>query len=154
PWLAMPPPPSWVESANPPLIVSPLNVRLSLAATSKMREVWPALIVSWPAPGPLIVMFFLMDSSPLVSVMVWPSRLGVKTMVSPSWALLMTFRSEPEPLSLLLVTVSVLSSRRSSSTASVGRHASRCRREPCARRRSLDREDWRLCDQDENHMRR
>ena len=62
-----------------------------------------------------------MTSSPLVSVMVWFASLPAKWMVSPFWAAVISARSEPEPLSLLLVTVSVLSSRRSSSTAIVGR---------------------------------
>src|SRR5262245_37577296 len=67
-----------------------------------------------------MVRFFLMSSSPLVSVIVWPSRLGSKTMVSPLLTALISARSEPEPLSWLLVTVSVLGTQRCSNPSSIG----------------------------------
>jgi hypothetical protein len=108
-----------------------------------MRPAWPPLTVSWAAPGPLTVGDVLMDSSPLVSVMVWPSRLGSKTMVSLFLAAAISARSEPEPLSLAFTTVSVLSSHRSSRASDCGRK-SVCRRwESCARRRPPEIVNWR-----------
>jgi hypothetical protein len=65
-------------------------------------------MASWLAPGPWMVSFLLRSSSPLVSVMVSPFRLGAKTMVSPLLAAAISARSEPVPLSALLMTVSVL----------------------------------------------
>jgi hypothetical protein len=53
-------------------------------------------------------------SGPLVRVMVCPVRPWAKLMVSPPLALLISSRSEPGPLSWLLVTVRVLSRVRSS----------------------------------------
>src|SRR5260370_24477313 len=110
----MPPPPA--PEAAPLLIVRPRRVTgfATVEATSNTREALLPLTVSWPAPGPAMVRFFLMSSSPLVSVMVWKSRLGAKTMVSPLWAAAMSARSEPAPLSRLFVTVSVPGTKRSS----------------------------------------
>src|SRR5260370_6144206 len=97
------------------LIVSPLRVTdFVVLVTSNTREAWLPLTVSWLAPGPVMVTLWLMSSSPLVNVMVWPSRLGAKTMVSLLWAAAMSARSEPAPLSRLFRTVSVLGSQRSS----------------------------------------
>src|SRR5438552_1846317 len=83
------------------------------------------LTVSWPAPGPAMVTLWLMSTSPLVSVMVWPFSLEAKTMVSLLWAAAISARSEPAPLSRLFRTVSVLGTQRSSSASSVGRKVGR-----------------------------
>src|SRR6516165_5357298 len=53
--------------------------------------------------------------------MVWPFRLGAKLMVSPGFAAAISARSEPAPLSLVFMTVSVLGRKRSSSASSCGR---------------------------------
>ena len=147
PWLRMPPPRSltWVpEWATPLLIVRPLRVtELVPVATSNTREWPPPLIVSSPAPGPAMVKSWLMSSSPLVSVMVWPFRLGAKTMVSPLWAAAMSARKEPAPLSRRLLTVSVLGTQRASSVSSVGRKMGRLRGYPCR---------FRFRSQEGNHM--
>src|SRR5216683_979742 len=97
----------WMPPPAPPVEVLPDR---ALLLTVRLRSL-----------GPTMVRFFLMSSSPLVSVMVWPTRLGAKTMVSPLWAAAMSARSEPAPLSRLFRTVSVLGTQRSSSASSVGR---------------------------------
>ena len=133
--LAMPPP---RPSATRPLaMVRPAMVTVAPPWMSKTRLVlWP-LTVSWPALGHSMSRLLLMTSSPLVSVMVWPASLPAKWMVSPLWAAAISARSEPEPLSRLLVTVSVLSSRRSSSASSRGRNLARRRVDRGASMRSL-----------------
>src|SRR5262249_169654 len=75
------------------------------------------------APGPEMVRPFLMSSSPLVSVMVWPFRLGSKLMVSPLCADAIAARSDPGPLSLVVVTV--LGTQRCSNPSSMGRKRGR-----------------------------
>src|SRR6266481_890408 len=119
----MPPPLKVVEPlAEPLLIVRPLRVTDFVDfATSNTREALLPLTVSWPAPGPAMVTLWLMSSSPLVSVMVWPARLGAKTMVSLLWAAAISARSEPAPLSRLFRTVSVLGNQRSSRHSRQGR---------------------------------
>src|SRR5713101_7513161 len=126
----MPPPLKVVEPlAEPLLIVRPLRVTDFVDfATSNTREALLPLTVSWPAPGPAMVTLCLMSSSPLVSVMVWPSRLGAKTMVSLLWAAAISARREPSPLSRLLVTVSVLGTQRSSRLSMQGLKARRAGR--------------------------
>src|SRR5437899_5739125 len=119
----MPPPLKVVEPlAEPLLIVRPLRVTDFVDfATSNTREALLPLTVNLPAPGPAMVTLWLMNSSPLVSVMVLPSRLGAKTMVSLLWAAVMSARSEPAPLSRLFRTVSVLGNQRSSRHPRQGR---------------------------------
>src|SRR6516162_6879676 len=68
-----------------------------------------------------MVRLLLISSWPLVSVMVWPVRLGAKTIVSLFLAAAISARSEPVPLSRLFVTVSVLGTSRPSSTSNRGR---------------------------------
>src|SRR5206468_2791420 len=123
----MPPPLKVVEPlAEPLLIVRPLRVTDFVDfATSNTREALLPLTVSWPAPGPAMVTLWLMSTSPLVSVMVWPFSLEAKTMVSLLWAAAISARSEPAPLSRLFRTVSVLGTQRSSSASSVGRKVGR-----------------------------
>src|SRR5439155_16726439 len=58
-------------------------------------------------PGPLIVMFLSIASSALVRLMVCPLSAGSKLIVSPSFASASAWRSEPEPLSFMLMTVMV-----------------------------------------------
>src|SRR5262249_52841967 len=63
-----------------------------------------------------------MSSSPLVSVMVWKStRLGSKMIVVLFLARAISARSEPGPLSLVLVTTRVLGTSRPSRASSRGR---------------------------------
>src|SRR6516225_3216842 len=104
----------WLRMAVPfaLVIVMPLRTAGWLALTSNTPNWLLPLTVSWSAAGPWMVTPVVMDSSPLVSVMVWPTRLGAKTMVSPLLAAAMSARSEPAPLSLAFVTVSVLSRQR------------------------------------------
>src|SRR5262249_20009692 len=64
-----------------------------------------------------------MSSSPVVSMMVEPSRLGSKTIVVLFLARAISARSEPGPLSAALVTVRVLGTSRPSRTSSRGRKA-------------------------------
>src|SRR6266478_521995 len=112
--------------AEPLLIVRPLRVTDFVDfATSNTCEALLPLTVKLLAPGPVMVTLWLMSSSPLVSVMVWPSRPGAKTMVSLLWAAAISARSEPVPLSKLFSTVSVLGTQRSSSASSVGRKVGR-----------------------------
>src|SRR5262245_60750776 len=88
----------------------------------------------------------VMSSSPVVSVMVEPFPLTLKTIVSIPLlcsACAIALRSEPRPLSLVLVTVSVLGTQRPSSTSSPGRNVSR--------RRGAGERCF-LCRHDENHM--
>ena len=79
-------------------------VVLTLPAISKMRKL-PALrsTVNKFAPGPLIVRDLLINSSPLVRL-IGLTTLGAKVIVSPPQALAIMKRSEPDPVSLLLVT--------------------------------------------------
>src|SRR6266851_7422014 len=133
----MPPP-------TPFLIVRPLRVtEFAVLVTSNTREALLPLTASWPAPGPVMVRLCLMSSSPLVSVMVWPSRLGAKTMVSLLWAAAISARNEPAPLSRLFRTVSVLGIQRSSSASIVGRNvAARFKRAPHLDAGRGDRPRW------------
>ena len=71
-----------------------------------------------------------MSNSPLVSVIVSPLSLDEKLMVSPLVAAAISARSEPVPLSLLLVTVKLLSNVRSSIRSTRGRKCLRRRRTP------------------------
>ena len=98
----MPPP----AEATPLLIVIPSmvtvwpgltwKIRKGAAATSRCTE-------RTSAPGPLIVTFFVIISSPLVRMI---AELGtLKVMVSPSCAAASAWRNEPAPLSPVLVTV-------------------------------------------------
>src|SRR5579871_4645954 len=70
------------------------------------------------APRPMIVRLCVIDSTPLLSVMVWLFRLGLKTMASPDALVVMALRSEPagpgEGPSLVFITVKVAGARRSS----------------------------------------
>jgi hypothetical protein len=74
-----------------------------------------------PAPGPRIVMLLATLSWPLVSVMV-PST-PVASMVSPAAAPASAARSEPGPLSLMLVTGMVAARRPAGGAPSQARHA-------------------------------
>ena len=58
-------------------------------------------------------------------------------MVSPLWAAAMSARSEPEPLSWLFMTMSVLSSVRFSIGSSQGRNRRLGARQGCGRARTL-----------------
>src|SRR5437762_1905667 len=59
------------------------------------------------APGPLMVMFLLITSSPLVRPMM---PVTAKVIVSPSFASASACRNEPGPPSLVLVTVMMFAS--------------------------------------------
>jgi hypothetical protein len=76
--------------------------------TWKIRNVPEDLdTVSRFGPGPLMVMFLSIASSALVRLMVCPLSAGSKLIVSPSVASASAWRSEPAPLSCVLVTVMV-----------------------------------------------
>src|SRR5262245_31615865 len=110
--------------ARPSAIVIPAMVTVRPALMSKTRLAWLPLTVSWFAPGPSMSRFLVMANSPPISVMVWPARLGAKSMVSPLWAAAISPRSEPSPrapVSRALVTVSVLGTQRFSSASRWGR---------------------------------
>jgi hypothetical protein len=62
-----------------------------------------------------------MASCPLVRVMALPARLGAKLMVSPAALAARAARSEPAPLSAVLVTAMVAGASRSSRASSRGR---------------------------------
>ena len=119
----MPPP----RTAEPPVIVIPSSAS-DPPSMSKTRLLRPPLIVSSRAPGPTIVVvagFAVSSRSPLVRVIVCgvSNRLE-KTIVSPPpsvFAWLIAARSEPAPLSLVLLTESVESSARPSSAITIGR---------------------------------
>ena len=65
-------PPPW--SANPSAIVNPLMDTVTPLDTSNTRLAPLPLTVSAFAPRPMIVMFVVMSSSPLVKAIVWPAR--------------------------------------------------------------------------------
>src|SRR5262245_38111825 len=119
----MPPPSKTLLAriALPSLIVRPLMLTFTLGATSNTRELPPPLTFSRPAPRPRIVTSLVMFSSPLVSVIVWKSSCGSKAIVVLFLARAISARSEPGPLSLVLVTVSVLGTSRPSRASSRGR---------------------------------
>ncbi len=74
------------------------------------------LTVKMPAPGPSMSRFWVISSSPLVSVMV-PVTLLANAMVSPGLAVLIVARNDPAPPSLVFVTMSMLSKVRRSRTS-------------------------------------
>ena len=76
-----------------PLLVS--NTRLLL---------FPEIVTAFGRAEPSIVRLWFSSNSPPVSVMVWPERLESKVMVEPLAAVAITWRNEPEPLSLVVVT--------------------------------------------------
>src|ERR1051326_3286711 len=84
---------------------------LWLGMTSKTRKKLPdeGRTVSEFDPGPLIVMFLSITSSPLVKLMV---PFTPKLIVSPSFASASAWRNEPGPLSFRLVTVMMLAGAR------------------------------------------
>src|SRR5262245_22559505 len=88
--------------------------------TLKTRLALLPLMASKLAPGPSMSRLLLIASSSLVSVIVWPLRLGAKTMLSPLLARPIASRREPAPLSWLFRTVSVLRAVRSSRISSRG----------------------------------
>src|SRR5205085_10533283 len=99
----MPPP----AEAAPLLIVIPPMVTVWPGLTWKIRKAGAARF-RWTertsAPDPLIVMFFVIVSSPLVRTIV--ELVGtLKVIVSPSCAAASAWRNEPAPLSAVLVTV-------------------------------------------------
>ena len=87
----MPPPPHvetselTVVSTKPSVIVKPLMVTVDPLETSKTRLALLPLTVSSPAPGPTIFRFLVTTSSPLVSLMVSPSRLGANAIGVARW---------------------------------------------------------------------
>jgi hypothetical protein len=116
PAFSMPPP----LSARPLVIVKRSIPAVTPAAMLNTRLWLLPLIVSWSAPSPTMSRLALIANSPLVKVMVWPTRLASKTIMSPSPAPRMASRSEPEPLSCVFSTVYVLSRVRHSSISSRG----------------------------------
>src|SRR5713226_2353189 len=113
PEFQMPPPISKPVPLGFPLdTVKPDIVTVTPALIVKMRKsgVPPAVLRftdSMFAPGPLIVRFLSISSSPLVSVIVaGPTevRPAAKVIVSPGQAVLIASRKLPAPVSLVLVT--------------------------------------------------
>ena len=112
----MPPPPAPAPPA-PPVALPPLMVRFSNVAlppsTKNKRLVPPPLMVRPDAPEPSMVTVPVVLSAgngPLVMAIVCPAKLPAKAMVllPPAvLASLIAWRSDPAPLSLLLVTVKV-----------------------------------------------
>ena len=121
PKLSMPPP----CRARPFAIVKFSMVDATPEETVKTFWVPPPLTVSLLAPRPSTVRFTPIVSGPEVSVIVSPLRLLAKLIVSPLAAVVMAARSEPGPLSWLFMTVTVLSSVRSSIRSTRGKN---CRR--------------------------
>ena len=96
--------------AFPLVRVSPEMETVLPLPTLKMRLSALPSMVSDPAPGPAMVRFLMMESSPLVAVVVPVSRIvpvTLKTIVSPGAASMIACRREPAPESLVLLTVSV-----------------------------------------------
>src|SRR6266571_1036669 len=84
-------------------------VRLEIV-TVLAEAMWNTRLMALPftarlaAPGPEMVMLLFTTSSPLVNPMV---PVTAKLIVSPSFTMASALRSEPGPLSLMLVTVMV-----------------------------------------------
>src|SRR5882724_4642064 len=87
-------------------MVSP-EIATVAAISNTLEELFP-LITRVEAPGPLIIRSWLIKSSPLVSVMIAGKVIWAKLIVSPGEAFAIASRSEPGPLSDVLVTVMVL----------------------------------------------
>jgi hypothetical protein len=100
PLLRMPPP---LPVVAPLVIVRPEMVAVTLEILKTRLALLP-LMVSWLAPGPLIVSVLLITSSPLIRVMVPVTE---KLIVSPELASITAWRREPAPESFKLVTVIV-----------------------------------------------
>ena len=96
------PPPKPLRT-DPLLILSPSIVTVWPSITWKMRKDAFAArdTARRSAPGPLMVMFLLITSSPLVRPI---APVTANVIVSPSLAPASASRSEPGPLSLVLVT--------------------------------------------------
>src|SRR5262249_10058357 len=73
-------------------------------------------------------------------------------MMSPLWAEATAARREPAPLSWVFVTVSVLSSERSSSASTRGRKVERWREDAWLRRQAAGAERFQFRSQEENDM--
>ena len=131
PSLYRPPPFPVVE---PSVMVRPLKLAVTPPSTWNTRLAPPPLTVSLLAPSPSIVTFTPIVSGPEFSVIVSPLRLLAKLIVSPLEAVVMAARSEPGPLSWLFMTVTVLSSVRSSIRSTRGKN---CRRLECLPSRRL-----------------
>src|SRR5438067_5723456 len=106
-----------VTGPTPPLKMPPPNLPTAfLIVTSEIvtdpidttRNTVPAALpstASRSAPGPFIVTLLLTSNFPLVSVIT--PLIPVASIVSPSFASASAWRSEPGPLSLVLVTITV-----------------------------------------------
>lgn len=81
-----------------------LRLQVTPLLTENTRTVLPPLTVILSAP-PSMVRFLSIVSWALVSVMVCPARLASKVIVPSAHASAIAWRSEPAPLSALLVTV-------------------------------------------------
>src|SRR5258708_4161291 len=101
PALKIPPP---LVLVLPFSMVTPDMVTLPAVIEKTCTALFP-LIARLEAPGPLIVRFELIVSV-LASVIV-AGEARLKLMVSPGAAVVIAFRSDPAPLSLLFVTVMV-----------------------------------------------
>src|SRR5437016_7630394 len=88
-------------------MIIPEMLTVPVVVTLKMRKALPPLTVSWAAPGPLSVMFLLIVSWWLVSVIIDGGEGMLKVIVSPFTASASACRNEPAPLSFVLVTINV-----------------------------------------------
>ena len=101
----MPPPES--KELTPFATVRPSMVTVLPGLTSNTRLCKLPSTARLFAPGPLMVTSLSTFSSPLVSVILCPLSDESKLIVSPSFASTSAWRSEPGPLSLVLMTVIV-----------------------------------------------
>ena len=96
---------------------------VALALTRRIREVLPPLTMTWLITGPWRSTSSVMASWPEVSVMVPLTPVSNWMISAPAWLLAsrIACRSEPAPLSPVLITVNGESTPRSSSCSSRGR---------------------------------
>src|SRR5262249_15212613 len=112
PWPSSAPPPEVLPATPRPPVMSRLLRATFVPApsTSSTRELdrrpMPLIVTGVRgAARPWMVRLLLMTSWPLVSAMVDPDRVPAKTMVSLGPASLMSARSDPGPLSAVVVTI-------------------------------------------------
>jgi hypothetical protein len=102
-----------------PLMLTVFTTAALPSVMLKMRDVFPASMMSLPAPGPLMARLSVMTSWPSASAISPSSASPLKTMVSAPGALLasvISLRSVPSaPLSSRLSTMNVAGAIRASS---------------------------------------
>src|SRR5437762_1634041 len=99
-------PSSQLNTPPPSLAVFPLSVLLTIIVVDRPQlSMPPPSTAKFAGPDPMMLMFRKTESSPLVSKMV--PVIEDASIVSPSLALARAERSEPAPLSFVLLTVMV-----------------------------------------------